>query len=97
MQKQIYKGSAYVVETSHGNEVIPVDVAGDEPNNEDMHETLAQYCEGEVYSYSVESGYLARMSAPGYLDCTSWELFSTADEASAYLDETYSDDEGEDT
>jgi hypothetical protein len=40
--------------------------------------------------------YGARLSAPGYLDCTEWCIFDTKEEAQAYLDETYPDDEDED-
>lgn len=40
-------------------------------------------------------GYGARMSAPGYLDCTEWVVFDTAEEAEAYLAEEYSDDSTE--
>lgn len=34
-------------------------------------------------------GWGARMSAPGYLDCTDWVVFSTFEEAEEYLEETY--------
>lgn len=49
----------------------------------------------DVESNEVETveGYGARMSAPGYLDCTEWAVFDSADEAEAYLREYYMDDE----
>ena len=34
-------------------------------------------------------GYGARLSAPGYLDCTDWCVFDTEQEAIDYLAETY--------
>ena len=34
----------------------------------------------------------ARMSAPGYLDCTQWVLFETEEEAKEYLMENFGDD-----
>lgn len=34
----------------------------------------------------------ARLSAPGYLDCTEWNIFDTWEEARDYLVETYYDD-----
>jgi hypothetical protein len=37
-------------------------------------------------------GWLARMSAPGYMDCTDWTAHETEDEARAYLIEHYADD-----
>ena len=36
-------------------------------------------------------GYGARLSAPGYLDCTEWTVFDTELEAIEYLIETYAD------
>ena len=41
---------------------------------------------------SDQSGYYARLSAPGYLDCTDWlGPFGTSDEAYEELAETYGD------
>lgn len=34
-------------------------------------------------------GYGARLSAPGYTDCTEWTVFDTEAEAKAYLEEQY--------
>ena len=35
------------------------------------------------------TGYGARLSAPGYMDCTDWTVFDTEQEAIDYLAETY--------
>jgi hypothetical protein len=40
-----------------------------------------------------KSGFGARMSAPGYLDCTEWAVFDTEKEARDYLLETYGEEE----
>lgn len=62
---------------------------------------LAQYaCEGvgpiagtDVSEIRLErTGYLCRMSAPGYHDCTEWDWFPTRQEAADHLVETYGDD-----
>ena len=37
------------------------------------------------------TGYGARLSAPGYMDCTDWVVFDTEQEAIDYLAETYLD------
>ena len=44
------------------------------------------------------SAYGARLSAPGYMDCTEWSVFDTQEKAEQYLVDTYGDDieEGED-
>lgn len=44
----------------------------------------------------IKGAWMARLSAPGYLDCTEWTgPFETEAEARAYLSDTYGDDNGE--
>jgi hypothetical protein len=54
---------------------------------------IQQYTDGEPQEWENVKGYGARLSAPGYLDCTEWAVFDTAEEAEAYLGENYPDDE----
>jgi len=68
MQPQSVKMTCYHVETSHGTEIIPADLVGSSP---DLL-AFADYCEGEPEEFTRESGWYARLSAPGYMDCTSW-------------------------
>ena len=51
----------------------------------------------EVVIYSVEckEGWGARLSAPGYMDCTEWAVYDTEEEARAELEEMYPDDDDE--
>jgi hypothetical protein len=56
---------------------------------------LQPYVSGEPQEWENIKGYGARLSAPGYLDCTEWTVFDTEEEAREYLDENYSDDEPE--
>jgi len=52
------------------------------------------YYEGsDIYRVELVIGYGARLSAPGYMDCTEWSVFDTRDEAEAYLQEMYGDEE----
>ena len=58
----------------------------------DVFELLAarvkDYVEGrEILSLEVCKGYFARLSAPGYLDCTEWSCYKTLREARASLRE----------
>ncbi len=39
----------------------------------------------------VHKAYGARLSMPGYLDCTDWTVHCTPQEAWNYLEETYED------
>ena len=52
------------------------------------------YFTGPVASAHVRFGYGARLSAPGYLDCTDWVVFDTREEAQQYLNEVYPEDDG---
>jgi hypothetical protein len=88
MHPVIEQGNYYEVDTSFGMEIVPVDVAGDGATLESVRD----YCEGEPLEITRKSGYLARLSAPGYMDCTEWSAFDTADEAASYLVETYAND-----
>jgi hypothetical protein len=54
---------------------------------------IQPYTEGTPLSWENVKGFGARLSAPGYLDCTEWTVFDTEDEAREYLAENYPDDE----
>jgi hypothetical protein len=57
---------------------------------------LRDYCENkEAWRIDLIEGWGARLSMPGYLDCTSWTVCETEEEARAYLEDTYGDDEEE--
>ena len=94
MQRQVTeKQKWYQVETSQGTEFIPSDVVGRNPAIED----LTDYCEGIPVSFEAITGYGARLSAPGYTDCTEWSVHDTEQEAEEYLEEMYPEEEdGED-
>jgi hypothetical protein len=54
---------------------------------------IQQYTDGEPQSWENIKGYGARLSAPGYLDCTEWTVFDTREDAEKYLEENYPEDE----
>lgn len=95
MQPQIEFGYYFEVETNVGTEIVPADVIG---RTCDTHvEALLNYLEGDPLDDDVEvplkEGWLARMHAPGYMDCTEWSAFATRAEAEDYLLDTYSDED----
>lgn len=110
MQKQITPKQTWIeLDGTHGITALPSDVlskdelaiaesvAGDgNADPEDLTTHFGEYYEGTVQSVTVRKGYGARLSAPGYLDCTEWTVFDTAEEAQQYLDETYDDDDDDD-
>ena len=105
MQRQITrKLEWYVIETNQGTWFVDKDdtgrfegvISADEVE-QDVYprtvETLSMYCEGTIESVDTRIGYGARLSAPGYLDCTEWTVFDSPEQAEAYLDEYYPEDE----
>lgn len=100
MQPEVDFFSAYLVETDHGSELVPSDLVGDlgidgltdtEDMDPDCLDSFRDYIEGsEIYSVEPITGWFARLSAPGYLDCTEWlGPFDTEQEALKDLDDTY--------
>lgn len=69
---------------------------GNAKDEAERAETIQQYCEGKVESWETIVGFGARLSAPGYLDCTEWSVFDTEEEARQYLVEMYDADNEED-
>jgi len=110
MQKQITNKQAWIrVETSHGTEFIDAVSLGlnlrdsqtethplTDKEREQAVSALSDYCEGTIQEWETIRGYGARLSAPGYLDCTEWTVFDTAEEAQTYLDKNFPDEEEED-
>jgi hypothetical protein len=109
MQRQITNEQAWIeVETTHGTEFIDAVSLGlnlrdsqtaTHPLTDKVRELaiskLSDYCEGTIQEWKTIQGFGARMSAPGYMDCTEWSVFDSEVEANAYLDEMYCDDQDE--
>jgi hypothetical protein len=108
MQRQITHKQAWIeVETTHGTEII--DGVGlnirdsqtethplSDKERESIISQLSDYCEGTIQEWKTIRGHGARLSAPGYMDCTEWTVFDNPEEAEAYLDENYPEDEEND-
>lgn len=111
MQPVVYEDDYFSVETEIGTEIVPADLlspsfavnfVADALYDEDnevwplISSAVSPYVEGnDIREISPRRGYLARMSAPGYMDCTDWTAHDTAEEAFEYLKDTYGED-GED-
>lgn len=54
---------------------------------------FADFYAGSLEDHEMVKGYGARLSAPGYLDCTSWAVFDTEQEAIDYLKKNFDDEE----
>ena len=109
MQRQITGLENWLrVETSQGSEFIRIaDVCLFVRNSEQISQPLTDderaeyanqiqgYVEDTPQSWENIKGYGARLSAPGYLDCTEWSVFETEEEVREYLEENYPEDEQE--
>ena len=97
MEPQIAEKERWAqVETNCGTEFVPLEQLGlTLPDGiEACTELLRDYLEGNrVFSVQEREGYGARLSAPGYLDCTEWAVFDTEEEARAHLEETYGEED----
>lgn len=58
--------------------------------------SLDQHSDSGIVWLRLKEGWGARLSAPGFMDCTEWAIFDSEQEAKDYLEETYGDDEEED-
>ena len=56
----------------------------------DFNEEQLKDCyPGDVVEIEMITGYGARLSAPGYMDCTEWSVFDTELQAAEYLIEMF--------
>ena len=105
MQRQITHKQAWLrVETTHGTEFVDATSLFVRDSRTLTHSLsdderfalvleIQEYTEGEPQEWETIRGYGARLSAPGYLDCTEWNVFDTVEEAEKYLDDTYPEGE----
>ena len=105
MRPVIEFGEYYSVDTTAGAEIIPADLLNrpvtidvgqsidvEHPAYTGLCNALRDFCEGEIQGdIDYRRGHLARMSAPGYMDCTNWTAHETEEEAREYLEEYYGD------
>lgn len=97
MLPQITHESMWQIETTCGTELVPADVVGTNATAE----SLADYLEGDPRDNEPElvTGFFARLSAPGYMDCTPWAgPFESEQEAREHIESAYDvdSDTGED-
>ena len=92
MQPEVVYGSWWLIVTQHcASTIIPRDLVTTNPNKPDFS-LFEDYVSGRDQIMLVElitGKWGGRLSAPGYLDCTDWDLFDTEKEAINYLEETY--------
>lgn len=104
MQPEVWKGAMYLVDTNQGTFSVDVEDVGtyseedlESMSDEEKIELFQAYTEGkisEIFDVTIESGWFARLTAPGYMDRTeAVGPFSSKSEALAELKYMYGDDE----
>ena len=91
-----------VVDAADAPELLPlIEAAADETDEldgdalEELQEAASVYYDGRVEMVCKCVGYGARLSAPGYMDCTDWTVYDTQEEAEAGLNADYGDEDDE--
>lgn len=97
MQPAIDNAGYFLVETSIGTECVPADVIGHFRQGGIVARAFTEYVEGEVnepdLGVEYHFGWIARLSARGYTDCTDWTWHDTYEEAAQHLIDTYGDED----
>lgn len=63
----------------------------DQDNFTQLHDFYSAGSAG-IFTVEIVNGHGCRLSAPGYMDCTDWTVYPTAEECREYLEETYGDE-----
>lgn len=109
MQPEIIECDYFAVETEQGTDFVhhecmrlpfTINFAAGGQFNEDsdgfalLQRAFAPYVEGnEITEIAPRHGFLARLSASGYMDCTDYTPCDTEEEAAQHLIDQYGDDE----
>src|SRR5579872_758188 len=98
MEHEVTFGDWIEVDGPCGTGFIPAELCGDVPeyhgDRQPIPDSLRDYCENrECWEIKKREGWGARLSAPGYMDCTEWSVFDSETEARSHLTEMYGDDD----
>jgi hypothetical protein len=105
MQQEITDSQTWLeIDGTHGITFIPTDLLSADEfrdatqteydlSDASLAESFGKYYDGTVESVSLRIGFGARLSAPGYMDCTEWSVYDTREQAAAELAEMYGDDD----
>lgn len=104
MQPDVYETDYLYVDGPYGGEIIPCDVVdydpsqwpkqGDCEDDRTVPAELRDYCQNKwAYEIVRKHGWVGRMSAPGYLDCTDWIGGESEREVRDQLADMYGDED----
>ncbi len=87
-----------IIDTTHGTNIVPAEFLDRQACEDGDFESCDDYIEGgEVNSVLFQDGWCARLSAPGCMDCTSWDgPYASEEKARASVRTEYEcDDNGD--
>lgn len=94
MEPEIFHGHYYEIETTHGTEYVPVEASGFVNSLDELTDYLSgSPINSEDGLPEAQEGWIFRLSAPGYMDCTEWCVADSEKEAREYLEEMYGNDD----
>lgn len=94
MQPCVEYAQYYEVSCNRGETtIIPADVVGTPRTLADFRDYVEGTIDEDQDMPELQTGWLARLSAPGYMDCTDWSIHPSKAAALEYLAETYGDDD----
>lgn len=92
MKVQTFHGKMMQFDGRNGIDIVPLDVA------DITRDALSKESRGAEVTEEIISGWFARYSAPGYLDCTNWDgPHQTEDAARQSVIAMYGDDDAADS
>lgn len=97
MKPDIQRGAYYEIDTTAGTEIVPASVCPRAETAGDLRPYLEGHPTDSDEKVELKEGWLARLSASGYIDCTDWSAHKTEQDAVEYLKTMYGyDEESED-
>lgn len=95
MVPTIEQAEYYAIETDNGTEIVPLDVCGTVAATADLADYLQGSPDDPEEQPELCTGWLWRLSAPGYLDCTDWSAADSEEEAARDCLEMFGSQDGE--
>lgn len=93
MQPQVWKTKWVTLDGDQGGISLPFEQLSPDEQKAAIDGPVSvfadYYPDGEPLSMHMRVGWGARLSAPGYLDCTEWVVFEDEWDAREYLEMTY--------
>jgi hypothetical protein len=92
MEPKIEYGPYLEIETPDGTWFLPADVAGLTTDPAAVRDYVESMSDPADWTVTIKTGWIGRLTAPGYMDCTDWSAYDSEQEA---IDNLTDDDDGD--